>query len=85
MVFIDKGVDTAWTLATSWNIFAMQIGFLFLEAGCIRYKNILGIILKSIYDTVVIAFVWWLLGYGLAYGNESAGGFLGNITHDLFN
>ena len=54
----------------------MQAGFAMLEVGAVRAKNAQNILLKNLFDVCIGAILWWLLGYGFAYG-VSAGGFIG--------
>lgn len=46
----------------------MQIGFAMLCAGSVRSKNTMNILLKNVMDSCVGAIVWWLIGYGIAWG-----------------
>lgn len=50
----------------------MQAGFTLLEAGSCRGKNQAHIIMKNIIDASVGAVCWWLVGWGLAYGDRGA-------------
>lgn len=54
----------------------MQAGFISLEAGQGRTKNVRNIIYKNVLDILLCAMCWWLIGYGFAYG-KSAGGVIG--------
>ena len=54
----------------------MQAGFAMLEVGSVRSKSAGSILLKNVFDTAVGSIVWWLLGYGFAYGT-SHNGFIG--------
>jgi Amt family ammonium transporter len=54
----------------------MQIGFVALETGSGRAKNVRNILLKNLVDVMLAAVCWWAVGYGFAYGN-SAGGMIG--------
>lgn len=73
---INEGVNTIWVQHSSYLVFMMQLGFAFLEAGTIRFKNIHSILLKNIIDICVGAIFWWICGYAFAFGN-SQGGFIG--------
>ena len=50
-------------------MFAMQMGFGLLECGSIRAKNAKSILIKNVCDSVVGLLGFWLIGYGIAYGN----------------
>jgi len=56
-------------------VFFMQAGFSLLEAGTVRFKNYQNILLKNIMDACIGGMVWWMWGYGLAYGEGN--GFIG--------
>jgi Amt family ammonium transporter len=71
-----NSVDSLWILVTGFLVFFMQAGFAVLELGSVRSMNAQNILLKNLFDTAVGSVVWWLLGYGFAFG-ESSGGFIG--------
>jgi len=48
----------------------MQLGFSFLENGLIRKKNTYHQNYLNITKTCFEVIVWWLWGYGLAYGHD---------------
>lgn len=49
-------------------VLLMQLGFAFLENGLIRKKNSYHINFMNVASTSFEVIVWWLWGYGLAYG-----------------
>ena len=51
--------DHGWVLARSIGILAMQGGFALLEAGCVRRKNVLSILIKNTADITIAALAWW--------------------------
>lgn len=57
-------------------VFFMQVGFIALETGSGRAKNVRNILLKNLLDTMLTALCWWAVGYAFAYGS-SAGGVIG--------
>ena len=57
-------------------MFFMQAGFAMLEAGIVQPKNATNILFKNLIDASLAAVSFWLLGYGIAYGDDS-GGFIG--------
>lgn len=57
-------------------VFFMQVGFIALETGSGRAKNVRNILLKNLLDTMLTALCWWAVGYAFAYGT-SAGGVIG--------
>merc|ERR1719394_252540 len=51
-------------------IFFMQCGFAFLEAGSVRSKNTVNILIKNMLDAFIGATSYWAIGWGLAYGPD---------------
>jgi Amt family ammonium transporter len=54
-------------------VFFMQVGFLALETGSGRAKNVRNILLKNLLNVMLAALVWWAVGYAFAYGQSAAG------------
>ena len=73
--------DTVWIMLGTALVFFMQAGFAMLEAGFTRSKNAGNIVMKNLLDFCLGAFVFWLFGYGIMYGNGNA--FIG--VPDLFS
>ena len=65
-----------WILISGFLVFFMQAGFAMLEVGTVRSKNAQNILLKNLFDIAVGSILWYLIGFGFAYG-ESSGGFIG--------
>ena len=63
-------------MTNSFLIFFMQVGFVALEMGSGRAKNVRNILLKNLVDVMLAALAWWAVGYAFAYG-ASAGGVIG--------
>jgi len=59
----------------------MQAGFLCLESGKIRSKNSINVAAKNISDFIVAVTVYWVIGFGLMFG-ESFNGLFG--TNEFF-
>jgi len=62
-------LDSVWILLCGFMVFLMQVGFAMLEVGACRPKNIHNILFKNVGDICFGAVSWYLLGYGLGYGN----------------
>merc|ERR1711962_1245132 len=48
----------------------MQCGFAFLEAGSVRPKNTVNILIKNMLDAFIGGVSYWAVGYALAYGDN---------------
>ena len=51
----------------------MQAGFLLLEAGMVRSKNAVNVILKNFTDIGLGTMGYWLVGFGLMFGANESG------------
>jgi len=76
-----KSIDTVWVLIATALVFFMQAGFAMVEAGFTRAKNAGNIIMKNLMDFVLGTLIFWILGFGLMFG-EDIGGIIGKV--DLF-
>ncbi|MFD2611805.1 ammonium transporter [Paenibacillus gansuensis] len=70
------GLDTIWVVLSAAMILLMEGGFALLEAGFVRQKNAVSIIMKVFVDITFGALVFFLFGFALMYGKD-AGGFIG--------
>ncbi len=61
-------VDTLWILLGAVLVFFMQAGFAMVETGFTRAKNAGNIIMKNLMDFACGTPVYWLLGFGIMYG-----------------
>lgn len=73
---LTLGLNTVWTVLTASMIFFMEGGFALLEAGFIRSKNHVSIIMKVLADLVFGVFAFFVIGFGLMFGKDF-GGFVG--------
>jgi len=58
-------------------ILLMQAGFALVENGTVRAKNSRNILIKNMFDLCIGAFIFWLVGFGIAYGHDEKGGVIG--------
>jgi Amt family ammonium transporter len=65
-------VNTVWVVVAAVLVMFMQAGFAFLEAGLTRMKNAAHIAGKNVLIFGVASLVYWLVGFGLAFGNGNA-------------
>ena len=75
---MDKyvSVDTIWVLIGAFLVFSMQPGFAMVETGFTRAKNAANIVMKNVMDMALGSIVFWILGFGLMFG-EDIGGIIG--------
>ena len=59
----------AWLILCAALVVFMQAGFAMLEAGCCREGFVSSVLEKNLLDACLAALSWWLLGWGVAYGN----------------
>jgi Amt family ammonium transporter len=81
-----EGINTFFLTINGALVFIMHAGFAMLCAGAIRSKNTMNILLQTILDAAVSALAWYLVGYGLAWGDTTRGNaFLGTDGYAMSN
>lgn len=70
---LGGGINTVWVLLCAALVFFMEAGFAMLEAGFIRAKNSLNIIMKVFIDCCSGLLGYWALGFALMYGLDKFG------------
>ena len=68
-------VDIVWVLIAAVLVFFMQAGFALIESGSTRSKNSINVMMKNYSDVCVGTLIFWMLGYGLMFGNNPSGWF----------
>lgn len=66
-----SAIDTVWVAICAALIFQMEGGFALLEAGFIRSKNSMSIIAKVLVDIMFGGIAFFLMGFGVAYGQSN--------------
>src|SRR5689334_13371145 len=61
--------NTIWVVVAGVLVMFMQAGFAFLEAGLTRMKNAAHIAGKNVLVFGIASLVYWLVGFGIAFGN----------------
>ena len=64
-------INTVWVALCAALIFFMEAGFALLEAGFVRSKNAMSIIAKVIIDITFGGIAFFVVGFGIAYGNSN--------------
>src|SRR5437016_11630688 len=75
-----QAVDTVWVIVAAVFVLFMQAGFMFLEIGFSRQKNVGTVVPKILINLSICAVAYWAIGFALAFGG--AGWFAG--THGAF-
>jgi Amt family ammonium transporter len=78
---LDTG-DTAFMLVSTALVMLMTAGLAFFYGGLVRSKNALTIKMQSFVALGVVAAVWAIIGYTLAFGPDWQGrGLIGNLQY----
>jgi Amt family ammonium transporter len=82
-------VDTVWVIVAAVFVLLMQAGFLLLEIGFSRQKNVGTVVPKVLANLSIAALCYWAVGFALAFGGAgwfagTHGTFLGTTNGDLF-
>lgn len=70
MEALKQGADALFILLGGIMVLAMHAGFAFLELGTVRKKNQVNALVKILVDFSVSTVVYFLVGYGVAYGTH---------------
>lgn len=70
-------IDTVWILISTILVFMMQAGFMMLETGLTRKKNLANVAIKNLMDFACGGIAFLVLGFGLLY--ETGNAFIGKI------
>ncbi len=61
-------LDMVWVAVACVLVFLMQAGFMFLEIGFSRQKNVGTGVAKILINLAIVTIAWWAVGYGIAEG-----------------
>ncbi len=78
-ILAPKVTHTIWVVVAGSMVFLMQAGFAMLETGMVRAKNAVNVMMKNYMDLCVGTLLFWLVGYGLMFGNNPSGWYGTNL------
>ena len=70
---IKSYMDSFFLIVMGCIVFLMQCGFALLEAGAVRSKNTVNILIKNMLDALIGGVVYWAFGWAFAYGQDRRG------------
>ena len=74
---LDSG-NTAWMITATALVLLMTPALAFFYGGMVRTKSVLNMMMMSFVSMGTVAVIWVVYAYGLAFGPDTAGGFIGN-------
>ncbi|MDE2819186.1 MAG: ammonium transporter [Chloroflexota bacterium] len=77
---VQANLDITWILLAGFLVFFMQAGFAMLEGGMIRETGVVNSLAENFMDACVTCIVFFIVGYGIAYGTYDAGMEGGGLT-----
>jgi ammonium transporter, Amt family len=72
---------TAWLLASTALVLLMTPGLAIFYGGMVRTTGVLNMIMMSFISIPLVTVAWLLVGYTIAFSDDSAGGFVGGLKH----
>jgi ammonium transporter, Amt family len=67
---LTRGANALFLLLGAIMVLSMHAGFAFLELGTVRKKNQVNALVKILVDFSVSTIVYFLVGFGVAYGTH---------------
>jgi Amt family ammonium transporter len=78
--------DTAWVLASAALVMLMTPGLAFFYGGMVRSKSVLNMLMMNFITLGIVAVLWELYGFSLAFSNDAGGkGLIGNLDFALLH
>ncbi|HRW38109.1 MAG TPA: ammonium transporter [Aquihabitans sp.] len=71
--------NIAWVLISTALVLFMTPGLAFFYGGMVRSKNFLAMLMQNFFAIGLLAVVWTVVGYSLAFGSAGDGGWIGNL------
>ena len=63
-----NGLNTAWVLITAFLVFFMQAGFMMLEGGFARTREVSNVMIECIVDTALCGILFYAFGFAFMFG-----------------
>ncbi len=63
-----NGLNTAWVLFTAFLVFFMQAGFMMLEGGFARTREVSNVMIECIVDTALCGILFYAFGFAFMFG-----------------
>ncbi len=76
-----RGGDTAWMLIATALVLFMTPGLAFFYGGMVRSKHMLGMLTQNFFAMGLLAVLWVVVVFSLAFGGAGNGGVIGNFDH----
>jgi ammonium transporter, Amt family len=76
--------DTSWMLISTGLVMLMIPALGFFEAGLIRSKNALSVLMQTFSGLAILSVLWFIIGFTLVYA-PSSGGIIGGLDWTFFN
>ena len=73
---VQNNLDHIWILLAGFLVFFMQAGFAMLEGGMIRETGVVNSLAENFMDACVTGIVFFIVGYGIAFGSAESSGFI---------
>ena len=80
---VQYNLDHVWILLAGFLVFFMQAGFAMLEGGMIRETGVVNSLAENFMDACVTGIVFFIVGYGIAFGSPASSGFFPEIEFFL--
>src|SRR3954453_3714913 len=77
---MDAG-NIAWVLVSTALVLFMTPGLAFFYGGMVRAKNFLAMLMQNFFAMGLMAVLWALVGYSIAFGRFGDGGWFGGFGH----
>ncbi len=80
---IDTG-DTTWMLISTGLVMMMTPALGFFEAGLLRLKNSLSVIMQTLTGLALLSVLWFVIGFTLVFAPD-VGGIIGDLSWFFYN